>query len=118
MEDHVHGSFDGLETEEAFPGVSRESFSSGASTVTRYSFEPGGEFPIHKHPAEQITMVLEGTVHLTVEGELHVLGPGEWSVVRGGVEHGIRVVDAPARFLAVVSPRRERTDEYELVDSD
>ncbi len=118
MEDHVHGSFDGLESEEAFPGVTRESFSSGASTVTRYSFEPGGEFPIHKHPAEQITMVLEGTVHLTVEGELHVLGPGEWSVVRGGVEHGIRVVDGPARFLAVVSPRRERTDEYELVDSD
>ncbi len=117
MEDHVHGSFDAIEAEQVFPGVSRVAFSSGASTVTRYSFEEGGEFPIHKHPSEQITMVLEGTLHLTVEGEEFVLGPGEWSVVRGGVEHGIRVPKGTASFLAVVSPRRERSDEYEVVDS-
>lgn len=116
MEDHVHGAFDELETEEAFPGVRRQAFSSGASTVTRYSFEAGGEFPIHRHPAEQITIVLEGTVHLTVGGTEHVLGPGQWSVVRGGVEHGIRVPEGNATFLAVVSPRRERTDEYELME--
>ncbi len=67
------------------------------------------EFPIHIHPEEQITVVLEGTVVFEVEGEPHELGTGR--DLRGRRPTS-STASAPAptdaRFLAVVVPRRSR----------
>lgn len=117
MSGHEHGTLVALAPEEVYPGVVRRSFSSTHTTVTSYTFEPGATFPLHRHPAEQVTVVERGEVHLTVGDEQHVLGAGAWSVVAGGVEHGITAGADGAAFLAVVSPRRERADEYEVVAS-
>jgi quercetin dioxygenase-like cupin family protein len=114
MEDHEHGRFADIEGEEVYPGVVRRSFSSAHTTVTSYEFEPGATFPLHRHPAEQVTLVQQGEVRFTVGGVAERMAPGEWSVVAGGVEHGITAGDDGARFIAIVSPRRERSDEYEV----
>lgn len=115
--EHVHGKLEELTPEEVFDGVERRSFSSEHTTFSSYRFQPGGTFPIHRHPAEQVTIVLEGSVRFTVAGEEHQLGPGEWSVIAGEVEHGITAGAEGARLIAMVSPRRERSDEYEVVGS-
>lgn len=103
-----------LEPDEPFAGVRRRTHQGERATVTAYAFEPGARFPTHSHPEEQITVVLEGEVEFTVEGDSHALGPGETFVVGGGVEHGLAAGPAGARFLAVIVPRRERADAYEL----
>jgi quercetin dioxygenase-like cupin family protein len=108
------GSFDTLPTERPFPGVRRESFTTERATVSRYRFEPGAVFPRHRHPQEQITLIVEGTVEMLIGDRRGVLRAGEWSVVGPDVEHGITAGDEGAEFVAFVSPPRSRTDEYEI----
>jgi quercetin dioxygenase-like cupin family protein len=114
MAGHDHGHFTDLAAEEVYPGVVRRSFSSVHTTVTSYEFAPGATFPLHRHAAEQITLIQEGEVRFTIDRVEHRMGAGEWSVIAGGVEHGITAGDRGARFVAIVSPRRERADEYEV----
>jgi len=109
------GTFDELPVSEPFAGLRRRTIDAAKSTVNEYSFEPGASFPIHRHPEEQVTLVLDGTVELTVEGESAQLGPGGWSVVGGDVEHGITAGPRGARIVAIISPRREGADAYTVV---
>jgi len=101
------GRFDELPAEEPQPGVRRRTVQAEHATVAEYAFEPGASFPQHAHPQEQVTLVLEGEVELTADGHTERLAAGAWSVVPGGVEHGVRAGDGGARIVAVVVPRRE-----------
>jgi len=100
------GRFDELEAAEAYPGLRRRSFDGTGATVNEYSFEPNASFPLHHHPEEQITLVTEGDVELTAGGETARLSAGGWSVIAGGVEHGIRAGASGARVVAIIVPRR------------
>ena len=91
------GSFDALPADEPFPGVRRESFTTERATVTRYTFEPGAAFPLHRHPQEQTTLILEGAVEMAIGDDRRVLRAGDWSVVRSDVEHGITAGTGGAR---------------------
>jgi quercetin dioxygenase-like cupin family protein len=110
------GSFDAIEGDEPWPGVHRNAFDTSRATVTRYEFEPGAVFPMHRHPQEQITVLEAGEAEFTVGDEVRVLRPGAWSVVPPGVEHGLAAGRSGARLLAIVVPRRERPDAYEVSD--
>jgi quercetin dioxygenase-like cupin family protein len=108
------GRFDALAADEAYPGVTRRSFSSGEATVTSYAFAPDASFPLHSHPQEQITLVTDGSVEMTVAGERETLEAGAWSVVKGGVEHGITAGPDGGSIIAIIVPRRANADDYEL----
>ena len=111
------GSFETTEAEEPYEGVTRRTFDAHRATVTQYTFVPGARFPLHRHPQEQVTVIEEGTVVFTVAGVSHELTAGDWSVVPGGVEHGMEAGAAGARFLAVVVPRRTGAVPY-VISSD
>jgi quercetin dioxygenase-like cupin family protein len=100
------GSFEALPIEEPFPGVHRRTFSSEQATVAEYVFDPGARFPLHRHDQEQITLIREGDVELVADGRPQRLSAGAWSVIAGGVGHGITAGRRGARFLAVLVPRR------------
>lgn len=110
------GSFGALPSDEPYPGVHRRSFSSEQSTVTSYEFDPGARFPLHRHPQEQITIVDSGEVEFTIGSDLHPLSAGDWSVVPGGVEHGLLAGSGGARILAILTPRREAPDDFAVVE--
>lgn len=105
----------GAEADAPFPGVRRRTYQTVHATVTSYEFEPGGRFPMHSHPEEQITVFLEGEMEVTVDGKVSVHGPGETVVLPGGVAHGMRSLAGGAQFLAIIVPRRSRADAYELM---
>jgi quercetin dioxygenase-like cupin family protein len=109
-----YGRLAGLPLEEPFPGIRRRAFSSASATVTEYVLEPGASFPQHHHPQEQLTLLQSGDVELTAEDRLVELSAGDWFVVAGGVEHGLRAGADGARFLAVLVPRRDPSDPYTL----
>jgi quercetin dioxygenase-like cupin family protein len=108
------GRFDELPAEEPYDGVSRCSFDGDGATVTRYTFRPGGRFPVHRHPQEQITVIEEGEVELTVGDRTIRLEAGSWSVVAPDVEHGIRAGEGGAKLLAIVVPRRTSSTAYSV----
>jgi quercetin dioxygenase-like cupin family protein len=108
----IEGSFNELLADEPWPGVRRRAFDSQAATVTQYDFDPRAQFPLHSHPQEQVTLINEGEVVLTVAGEVSLLGPGDWSVIPPGIEHGITAGEAGAKFVAIIVPRRDGPNAY------
>jgi quercetin dioxygenase-like cupin family protein len=64
--------------------------------------------PIHEHPHEQITYLLEGSMHFVVGDETLTMKPGDIAIIPGGVSHGGRTVTA-CRVIDVFAPAR---DEY------
>jgi quercetin dioxygenase-like cupin family protein len=115
MADARQGTIADLPATEPFAGLTRRTIDATKATVNEYAFQPGASFPIHRHPEEQVTLVLEGTVSLTVEGETTQLEPGGWSVVGGDVEHGITAGPDGARIVAIIAPRRTSADAYTIV---
>ena len=90
-----------------YPGIRRRTFDTTQATVVEYRFEPGATFPLHSHPHEQITIIREGSVELTISGQVTKLDAGEWSAIPGHEEHGVTAGDDGASFLAILVPRRE-----------
>jgi quercetin dioxygenase-like cupin family protein len=115
--DPASGSFHDLPVDEPWPGVRRCAFDSQEATITQYDFDAGAEFPLHSHPQEQITLVQEGDLELTVGNSVKRLGPGDWSVVPPDVPHGISAGADGARFLAIVVPKRTSPHAYTVVDT-
>ena len=97
-----------------YRGVHRRTFDTAHATIVEYRLEPGATFPLHSHPHEQITVIREGTVALTVGDRVRELGPGEWSAIPGNVVHGITASDRGASFLAMLVPRRKPEEEISL----
>jgi quercetin dioxygenase-like cupin family protein len=110
------GSFASLAVEEPYAGLRRRTFDTTGATVNEYRFEPGAAFPLHRHPEEQITLVTDGEIELTAAGEVTSLGIGDWSVIPGEVEHGIRAGAAGAGIVAIIVPRRASPSAYTLAE--
>ncbi len=62
----------------------------------------GGGPPPHEHPWEEIYVVLDGELEVTVDGATHVLQQGGVAHVPGGTVHGYRNV-TECHFLTIVS---------------
>src|SRR4051794_37433980 len=110
------GRFAELARDEPYPGLERRTFDASGATVNEYRFEPGARFPVHTHPQEQITLVEEGEVEMTIRDDVEVLAAGDWSVVAPEVPHGIRAGDTGARILAIIVPRRSNATAYTVLE--
>jgi quercetin dioxygenase-like cupin family protein len=108
------GELDDLPIDAPFHGIACRVLSTGKATVQEYRFEPSATFPLHEHANEQITLILEGRVAFTAGGETEQLAEGSWSVVAGGVAHGITAGPSGARFLAILVPARTPGRGYTL----
>jgi quercetin dioxygenase-like cupin family protein len=62
--------------------------------------------PVHSHPHEQVTYVIEGRFEFTVGEETTVLEPGMAALIPGGAPHGGRTLTA-CRVIDVFSPARD-----------
>jgi quercetin dioxygenase-like cupin family protein len=100
------GSFELLPAESPYAGIDRRVLTTAEATVQMYRFAPGATFPIHDHAQEQITLVIEGDIAFSAGGERHELSAGAWSVVPGGVPHGVTAGPVGARFIAIIVPPR------------
>lgn len=78
--------------EEVFPGIFRQALVTASSTIVRYVYHPGCDFPVHSHPEEQITIVHSGEIEFSVDGQKVILREGQVAVIPGGTPHGARVL--------------------------
>lgn len=75
-------------------------------TIGEVLLKPDTELPLHSHPHEQITYVIEGRFEFTVGEETTILGPGMTALIPGGIRHGGRTLTA-CRVIDLFSPVRE-----------
>ena len=103
-------SFNDLPEEEVFPGATRKIIYEDKIMLVLWKLEPGTTLPLHSHPHEQITHILEGRALVTVGAEKREVGPGDvYSAPYGSnLEHSVEVLgDEPFLELDIFHPIRE-----------
>lgn len=78
----------------------------GALSVFDYSSPKGSGIPPHVHTVEdEIWLVLEGALDITVGGATHRVGPGGIAFGPRGIEHGFECVgEGTNRFILITTP--------------
>ena len=92
---------------EVAPGVRMRSAHLPNAMLTYFEFEPGAEVPSHKHPHEQITLVIEGEMELTVGDETRILKRGDGATVPPHVEHKAVILSPSTKAVDAWHPIRE-----------
>jgi len=103
-------SFHDVESREAkviAPGIRIRTFWEKQMLLSVAELDANVELPMHSHPHEQAGIVVSGTLELTIGEETRKLEPGQTFIVPGGVEHGGRTGDTPARVVDIFSPVRQ-----------
>lgn len=96
-----------------FPGIHSAMEHSEQATFGCVTLEEGVIAPIHSHPHEQWTFVLEGEMEFTLAEETQLLLPGMGAFIPSNTLHGARAVTA-CKVIDVFTPVRE---DYRSLDA-
>ncbi len=89
-------------------GLAMQSVTGGKLMANWVTIEPHRTVPRHQHPHEQLGVMLEGALELTLGDETRLLRPGDAYTIPGGVPH--KAIGGPEGGLAldIFSPPREQ----------
>jgi quercetin dioxygenase-like cupin family protein len=76
-------------------------------TMAIVELEPHSVVPEHRHPNEQLGLVLKGSLDFTIAGERRRVAAGDTYNIPGEVPHGVTTGPDGAVVLDVFSPVRE-----------
>jgi mannose-6-phosphate isomerase-like protein (cupin superfamily) len=89
------------------PGAMMWGVALNRAMLTYYELQPNARFELHRHDAEQITMVIEGALYFQVEGGREIrVGAGEVIALPGGVPHAVWTEELPTRAVDAWAPPR------------
>jgi quercetin dioxygenase-like cupin family protein len=88
-------------------GVAMRALFGENAMLNLVEMEPGSLVAAHSHPHEQLGLVLEGELILTVDGVPHRLPPGHAFQIEGGIEHSGEAGAEGCLVLDVFQPVRE-----------
>lgn len=89
------------------PGITAELVSGDGLMTVWMWIEPETSLAVHHHPHEQIGVVLEGAIAVTIGGETRRVGPGGAYVVPPDVPHGGLTGPEGCLVLESFAPPRE-----------
>jgi quercetin dioxygenase-like cupin family protein len=75
-------------------------------TMGIVEIEKGSILPLHHHPHEQVTYILEGELEMTIGGETMNLRQGDYFVIHSNVPHSA-VAHVACKVMDVFAPVRE-----------
>lgn len=108
-------SWSGREPYRIFPTVDIHAIGGDQVLLCRVVYEPCTTVPRHAHQhTEQVMVIVEGDVTMTIGDETRELGPGDVAVVNRGVEHELHSTGGLVFFEALAPvpldhvPDRER----------
>jgi quercetin dioxygenase-like cupin family protein len=89
---------------EFHPGVFINAIGGEQVCLCRATYEPGKQVPLHSHEhTEQVMVILDGEVTMTIAGETKTLRTGDVVVVNRGVEHELHS-EPGVTFLEALAP--------------
>lgn len=104
MSDSAFGTWNGVPLFPFRDGVNIHAAGGEQVLVCRVNYDPGFGVGTHSHEhTEQVMIVSEGELELTVEGETRILRAGDWAVIGKGIEHAVRTENG-AQFWEALSP--------------
>jgi quercetin dioxygenase-like cupin family protein len=92
---------------ELAPGVRMQPLFGDTAMLNLIELEPGSGVGVHSHEHEQLGLVLDGVLVLTIDGVEHRLPAGHGFQISGGVPHAARPEGGLCRVLDVFHPIRE-----------
>lgn len=98
---------------ELLPGVATRTFWGDRMLMSLVELAPGANIPAHSHPHEQVGMVLDGEMEMTIGDETRQVKAGDIYVTPGGVSHSVRLGASACRVFETFAPVRE---EYKFPD--
>jgi quercetin dioxygenase-like cupin family protein len=97
-------SWNDVPASEFVDGVHLHAIGGEQVCICRATYEPGKQVPRHSHEhTEQVMVILDGEVTMTIEDETRTLRVGDVVVVNRGVEHELHSASG-VTFLEALAP--------------
>ena len=90
-----------------FPGVEIYTANTERLMISLVEFQPHAIVEEHRHPHDQMGLLIEGELDFTIGGERRTLRPGQMWRIPGGVKHQAVAGALGAKALDVFHPVRE-----------
>jgi quercetin dioxygenase-like cupin family protein len=97
-------TWNGVDSHELYEGVQMHAIGGEQVLMCRVTYAPGKRVQRHSHPeAEQLMLILDGEVTMTIGDETRTLVAGDVAVVNRGIEHEL-VSEPGVEFIEALSP--------------
>ena len=92
---------------EVTPNATTKTFWGENMLLSLIKLQPYTEVPTHRHPHEQLGIVLEGEVILWIGSEKRLLKSGDCFIIPSNIEHGACTEASYSLIADIFSPIRE-----------
>lgn len=89
------------------PGMAMQSVIGGKLMANWVTLDPHVIVPRHQHPHEQLGIMIEGHLELTLGEETRLLGPGDAYTIPPHLPHGAKTLDDGCVVLDIFTPVRD-----------
>lgn len=89
-----------------FDGATAVFLHSENMTLAEWHFDPDTPLPLHSHPHEQMTKIIDGQFELTINDKKHLLKAGSVAVIPPNAIHSGKAITA-CHIVDVFNPVRE-----------
>ena len=113
MSDYFH-QFSKIKSVEIMPGFSGKFIHTATLTLALWEIKKGSVLPLHQHPHEQVSQLVNGAFEMTVNGEYQRAIAGELITIPSNTDHeGIALTDCV--IFDIFSPVREDYKEKQMM---
>ena len=102
-----HFSFDKLTTRAVNVQTTRSMVSGQEGTIGRLVYKKGAIIPRHQHPNEQYSLILKGSVRVSIEGKTYLVKAGEGIIIPPNVPHQFEALEDGTVDVDFFTPRRQ-----------
>jgi quercetin dioxygenase-like cupin family protein len=105
---HEFASVDDIAPLALMDGIRVRAVNGERITLGLFELEPGLQMPEHRHPNEQVGVVLRGEFTFTIGGETRLRRPGDMWVIPPDVPHRVELAGAAGcTIVETFSPPRD-----------
>ena len=102
-----HLNWSTIPIEHPAEGIERQMIVGQNLMICRFRFTPFLEAPQHRHPHEQMSIVVSGRVRFFIEGQERICAPGDVLQFPANCLHGATMMDEEVVLIDVFTPLRE-----------
>ena len=102
-----HLNWSTIRIEHPSKGIERQMVVGQNLMICRFRFTPYLETPQHRHPHDQVSIVVSGRVRFFVEGEERICAPGDVLHFPSNCLHGATMMDEEVVLIDIFTPIRE-----------
>jgi quercetin dioxygenase-like cupin family protein len=101
------GGIDRLDHLRIWDGVTAQAVEGERTTLAIVDLEADSAVPEHRHPNEQLGILVRGSMRFRIADETRVLGPGDTWRIPGGVPHEVTAGPEGALAVECFTPARD-----------